>query len=400
MDAHNTYGIAITWEEPTGIHVIAGTTWNPYSATTNVLTFGHIVLLNGTRGFTHPDVAFGHPKPTDTSQRLHFVYQTPGGNTAVIYEARTLWAFLLTGITSFTPTTEDMNTVVLSSSNPDFRTHIDCPDHGNDSNWAYVYTTDYMNIKVRIKDVPTSPTPFTVVTNDGSLGNVPINTVMNDWPTIAYDANQGPGSESIYVGWYTLTKNTVNYPFFGPPAGAYIALQLKENGTILNPTGPFSYMTVNATPWNTSPTPNMCFSRQNDLTTYLFNMFVEDSSLGYYIQNRYSPWSAGSFKYTGSGAGPYSYQSLGLKTTQKSNVSVALFPNPVTGNLTVRLSGVTPNGEMAIYVRNMQGQIMTITTASQTNTTIDMHTFQPGNYIVTITDENGTAVCSKQIVKM
>lgn len=71
----------------------------------------------------------------------------------------------------------------------------------------------------------------------------------------------------------------------------------------------------------------------------------------------------------------------------ENNESVSVYPNPTTGNVNILASGINH-----ITVLNTLGQVVYDSDANGNMTTLDMHQYQAGVYMVRVTTENGESV--------
>ena len=71
----------------------------------------------------------------------------------------------------------------------------------------------------------------------------------------------------------------------------------------------------------------------------------------------------------------------------ENNESVSVYPNPTTGNVNILASGINH-----ITVLNALGQVVYDSDANGNMTTLDMHQYQAGVYMVRVTTENGESV--------
>ena len=71
----------------------------------------------------------------------------------------------------------------------------------------------------------------------------------------------------------------------------------------------------------------------------------------------------------------------------ESNESIAVYPNPTTGNLNISALGINH-----ITVLNTLGQVVYDSHADGNTTTLDMSQYQAGIYMVRVTTENGESV--------
>jgi hypothetical protein len=378
QDTHIGYGTGIVWQDPAnGINIIAANNNN----------FGPPFTLNGTNNHVDPDVAFTHAGALD----LHIVsYDQAIG----IYEYYVTWFDIIPGgiyasacpaIPPFSTcglvnTVEDLNTVNLNI--PDL--HIDAPDHHGPANWSYVYT-DGNNVFTRIMNqnpglppqIAYGGVPATINLTDGSYPNPPylpaINTSSNYKPVVAWDQNPGNG---FYVGW----ASNYNDPSYNPFTPTYVAIQLGEDGSIVNPLAPFNYMAVNQTVNWTSPTPAMYFSKQNDQTSDLYVVFSQFDGTNYMIQHKLVPWSSGTFK-----PGPTYLEDV---AHNHSTDAVEMHPNPFTTSITLEVPANLSNELVTLKLTDIFGK--TITLFEGNTTQVNAHlkaiagNLATGNYIADV----------------
>ena len=174
MDSHKGYAIAITWESKTDIYS------KLYLASSGVLTSSITHHLYGPA--IEPDMAFSHEN--NSPLKVNYVYLPCDPNRVVTGTAEVrqvdYWTEYASTAWSMSSTLTDVNPLCCA---PSHRVicNIDAPDHGWD-NWAYAYTDDQNNIRVRLLNGVAS----TVVVNDASIPpqSFPINSVFNDIPTL------------------------------------------------------------------------------------------------------------------------------------------------------------------------------------------------------------------------
>ncbi len=145
MDAHNTYGFCITWENPgVGIQFVNGF-MNPSISGPSI---SPVYTLAGTKGETKPDVSITHS--TMSGLEFQFVYYHQSGPNVFITESSTPMQFgppwVPAGPAIITPTVRDVNVVPYTLSGPpDLKTRMDAPDHWT-TDWAYTYVLPNLNM--------------------------------------------------------------------------------------------------------------------------------------------------------------------------------------------------------------------------------------------------------------
>ncbi len=378
MDSHKGYGTAIVWEQPgVGINVCAG----------NNNTFGHQFTIMGTAKNSIPDVAFTHAG--SSVQQIHVASYFAPANAIKEYYVN--WPDIIPGgMLDMTCTALGCATCpvpsVIEDMNPvaGIPTHIrlDAPDHYSVQNWAYTYNIRN-DIYARIMnhnpggwpEPSFGGVPATVCFTDGSYippGLPVINGATNDMPVIGWDNNNISGSPSFYVGWHTA----FNDPGYNPGSDAYIAIQLKEGGFIANPLMPFSFFGASFTPSNISPTPTLAFSKQNDISPYLYETFSEIGGCGFDMKHRLIPWSSGSFK-------------PGRSTVTPGDNEISINPNPFKDAPVLSTSENIENENITLTITDMSGKNL----GTYNNPIYGANSFLatatsklvPGNYLISVT---------------
>lgn len=171
-----------------------------------------------------------------------------------------------------------------SSGWDEFQLSIDAPDHFTPAviknSWSYAYyNNDNNKINVRVCDGTVGPPALNTYTvNDGSMGNAPINTDGNAFPTITYD---NTGNE-MYVGWYTTYDPNGGgpYPLYtyassGGDGKRYLALKMSVAGAITSTNDYLEVQNNYGNNWIASSgfgRPGIAFSKHNEcdylLSTY------------------------------------------------------------------------------------------------------------------------------------
>lgn len=400
QDGHNTYGFAITWEDPNpnsptwGINHVQGFMNNAIPG----VSMSAPIHLAGTGGESFPDVAFRHD---GSGLTLQFIYQSVNGggflqitSSNVPFILGPAWPVVLG------PVVTDVNVTALAPpANVDVHSRIDAPDHGPD-NWAYVYTLPpYNQVSVRWQNCTGPCFWATYVVNDGTLGNFPIDvdisgvTHLNDWPTISFDAT----TTYANVGWYTQYQFPAGSGFFAPNIGGYVGLQLDENGAL---TWPMDYMQTGlnftGSNLNASFTPSIAYSRQNDRTDYHYLVFANQMCPGpaAQIQTKERPWTMASFKggshdhhgaeelYASSG------EKASLETTASVIDNIIAFPNPFSGTVSLALPNELLDQTLTVSLGDVTGREINSFTGKgrDVNTFLDKtgDKLAAGSYFITL----------------
>ncbi len=353
MDSHKSYGTTVVWEDSVGgnrvINVIAA----------NQNNFGPVFALNGTVGHQIPDVAFTHSNST-ASLDIHIVSWDPGASAVFEYfvnwpniipggpNAMACGPFVSCATCPLPIAIEDVSPLAAMPNS----LHIDAPDHYTVSNWAYTYEiandiyARIMNFNPGGFPMPSFfGIPATVCFTNGSYvapvyppGLATINTSVNNLPVIAW--NQQPMTNpSFYVAWHTAF-NDAGTPY-NPTSDAYIAIQIAENGFVVNPAAPFSFMGASINPANISPVPTIALSKHNE-GPFLYETFTDLNSLTYEIRNRFVPWSAGQFK-------PGS-------NTAKEEMEITVSPNPFKNDLRIHFPDEVETETVKVRVTDIAGR--------------------------------------------
>jgi len=353
---HLTYAVAIAWEEPTGIHVIARETG---------MGWGPIVTLNGTAGETFPDVAFSHTPSTGTPG-IRFVYHkcvghippdenNPGGGSgARITESYIPWGSIIPPFsgTTITPTIEDLNFVPWPCG--DFRTHIDAPDHNGTDDWTYSYVDPWRNkVYVRVMDYPVKfGIPVTYCLNDGTLfPTLPIDQqyggpVTNDWPVVSYEQMGSPtGGYELYTGWHTYYDNPAGPAPFSNVSGQYVGMKITPAGAVTSMTDYINVPTNMLTPMTT---PGINFSKNNEQPNLYVIYGQIDPGGNNIIQTKLQPWPNASFR--------------PAKTPEEHaailSEAINVYPSPFRDNLNISMPGEMTDNEMNISVTDLKGALV------------------------------------------
>lgn len=348
MDCHLTYAVALTWEEAGVIYTMVGLNSGPSIAFSGVLTIG------GTQKDFWPDCAFSHTGMAGTLN-VHYVYYSPstGRFTESSYDFWTM-IYMLGGTVPVA--VNDMNFVGFYSD--PLIANIDCPGHYDVENWAYAYTTNNMDISVRLIDYHTTGIPTTRIVNDMSvLACRPINRYWNVAPFPAYDPNHSPGSETIFVGWYTAAPN----PMAGMTPAGYVALRMNESGTLA--VSPLDYLTVANNPTWATQTPILSFSKQDDAFQFLYTVFPEydPGTPGYRLENKYHNWPTPQFK------GETEHHAFEctdeakieeFKKKQVAATTIKAYPNPFSNVLGIAYPASMQQDVTAVSVSDLTGKVM------------------------------------------
>lgn len=347
MDCHLLYATAITWQDAQSINTVVGL------AGGGGITFSGILSLQNTQTETIPDCAFSHT-PMAGTLNVHYAYYDP--NSGNITESSYDFWIMIWMMGGMVPVAVNDVNFVGPLPNEEVL-NIDCPGHYNVENWAYTYTNNQQDISVRFVDFNTSGTPTTVIVNNGSLGNVAINTSRNVHPFCAYDKNHTPGAASFQVGWHTYAID----PATGAQAG-YVSTQVNESGTVqINPILPmFDYQTVANNPTWASQTPVLSFSKQDDQFPYLYTVFPEwDQMMGAFrLENKYHKWSAPQFK--GQEHNPFTCgDEAKIREFEAKHIAASRFtayPNPFSNMLGITVPASMQHDNADITVTDITGK--------------------------------------------
>lgn len=349
MDCHLTYAVALVWEEAGVIYTMVGLNSGPSIAFSGVLTIGK------TQKDFEPDCAFSHTSMAGTLN-VHYVYYSPstGRFTESSYD---FWTMITMMGGTVPVAINDFNFVGFFSD--PLVANIDCPGHYDVENWAYAYSTNNMDISVRLIDYHTMPLPVTRVVNDMSiLPCSTINMYRNMAPFPAYDPNHSPGMQNIYVGWWTGALD----PAAGMNIAGYIAIRMNEFGNVA--ISPLDYLTVANNPtWGTQ-TPVLSFSKQDDMFSYLYTVFPEwDPTFpGYRLEHKYHNWPTPAFK--GEANHNHTFQCTDeakiaeFKKNQIAATAIKAYPNPFSNVLGVAYPASMQQDVTTVSVTDLTGKVM------------------------------------------
>lgn len=345
LDCHRLYGMVVTWEDNAIIK--SRVAWDNGGS----LSMSSDVIFDpgGVKRFL-PDVTFSHAGSTGALLCEYVYLEDNGTNQGYVQSFYDFWTMSTYGSpTVVAPVVQDFN--MLSYTNYVYPPNIDCPDHYSVQNWAYTYHTNTSNdIYVRLVDYNSTGTPTTIVVNDGSLGNVPINGSVNINPFLSYANNMN----NFYVGWYTSEVD----PNTGDIAG-YISANVHESGAFLM--SAMDYLTVANIPTDASGTPFLSSSKYTEASDYLYTIFPQyDYFTGYEMQHKYHDWTSLS-SYKGE-VQHYECNDDGRKAmlAKQGNTlsTVAVYPNPFTDQLKISVSADMQNEEVNITVTNITGTVV------------------------------------------
>jgi len=347
MDCHLSYAVALTWEEKGVIFTMVGLNSGPSIAFSGVLTIGM------TQKDYQPDCAFSHTGMAGTLN-VHYVYYSPssGNFTESSYD---FWTMIYMMGGTVPVAINDFNFVGYFSD--PLVANIDCPGHYDVENWAYAYTTNNMDISVRLIDYHSMPVAVTRVVNDNSiLPSKAINMYRNIAPFPAYDPNHTPGATSIYVGWWTGALD----PGAGMNTAGYVSLRMNEFGNVT--ISPLDYLTVANNPtWGTQ-TPVLSFSKQDDMFQFLYTVFPEwDPTVpGYRLENKYHNWPTPQFKGEGNHAVECTDEAkiAEFKKHQVAATTVKAYPNPFSNVLGVAYPASMQQDITTVSVTDLTGKVM------------------------------------------
>lgn len=282
MDSHDMDCFAIAWEEPgTGVKVRA------YRVNSGVIEqssgpgslTGFPDLILPSNSLRLPDLAITHD-PASGKRMIQIA--------AVDTLLSQIDEFSIDLDLLFTAPAWNIDDVYpisgYSSGWDEFQLSIDAPDHftpaGIKNSWSYAYyNNDANKINVRVCDGTVGPpAKATYTVNDGSMGNAPINSDGNAFPTIAYD---NTGNE-MYVGWYTTYDPNGGgpYPLYsyaatGGDGKRYVAIKMSVGGAITSSNDYLDVQNNYVNNWIGSSgfgRPGITFSKHNEcdylLTTY------------------------------------------------------------------------------------------------------------------------------------
>jgi hypothetical protein len=396
QDAHNTYGFCITWEDPTasasnGINFVFGFMKTGFPG----VNISPAYTLAGTRGQTHPDVAFTH----DSALHLQFIYYNRINGVIKITESRIPFQTGPGWSAPPSPFVTDVNTLPVfypSGPLPDLKTRIDAPDHYSVENWAYTYImpnpaappTPNNNIYVRFDNynTPNFGVPATYTLTNGSLAIGAINAGVsgyNDWPVCSFDNT----SSRLNVEWYTQYQ-----PGFFGNIGGYVGIQMNEAGVI---TSPHDYLEVadasTGSNMDASNTPTIASSRQNDRTDYQHVAFANtDPIVGNEMQVKDRPWVAGAFKGDNAlnfWANLYDHSTT-LQPLIKEEDNISAYPNPFASKIMLNMSSGLIDKTLSVSVEDISGRTIArfMSIGSNVNTSLLSmdNKFANGTYFIKV----------------
>jgi hypothetical protein len=93
----------------------------------------------------------------------------------------------------------------------------------------------------------------------------------------------------------------------------------------------------------------------------------------------------------------YEISDVGIKETEM-NISLVVFPNPTTDNLTLEISDYN-NEELKYQLYDMQGKLLKAADIVAKETQINMLQFSKATYFINILDEENRKVQSFKIIK-
>lgn len=336
MDSHKTYGIVITWEEPTGIYALTGLSG----------AFTAPVLLTGTAGYERPDVAFSH---ANVGLNLHFVYDTPNGMPGYdIIESEIDFFVLNSAVGSIAPTVMDINPVMCFWSQ--MTASIDAPDHYSVDNWAYTYAIDGMDIFVRAMDFNTTFTPVTTNVVNGSLGNQPM-WAKELRPRIAYNQN----NNTFHVAWYSS--------FVVVPDGeCYFSEQITEDATTLVSSPDYELVASNSAFPPGASLNSITFSKQNDASPYLYTVFLDNMG----VHHAFHAWpNTASFKTIKNPVAEAIQHNCSAKSTatgisahSSPAPQLSVGPNPSSGAFHLFAPASLKSENISVKLTDIRGQLI------------------------------------------
>lgn len=373
IDCHLEYAATVAWEDVNGINIVMINNTFP-------LTFSGAVLLNGTLGETTVDVAFTHTGPL----AVQCVYYNPV--TGIITESDVdYWTLLpMPAGSVVAPNVNDRNLVGAcrpgggtgGGGNPDDPHHpggpgtpggppptinqcvymnIDARGHDGQPNWAYTYTTDDMNISVRVRDFAFNPlTAYTQIVNNGIdlPGQIANNMFTNKHPFCIYER----GCQNLMTGWYT---NAPDMNAGWTPAG-YIAVETNPSVTAL--ISPNDYLTIANNPTWASPTPILSMSKQDDMSFENHTIFPElDMGGNFQMQYKLPNWCTGSYKQSETPANGHfcndADKLAAFHKNHKGATGISAYPNPFNSTLSLNIPAVYQQSDATITITNLMGVV-------------------------------------------
>lgn len=328
LDAHRLYAAAMVWEE-SGILKLKGVSINPSGG----LSFGPDVTLLDSYSGHIPDIAMAHPDigPSAGNLIARIVYV----DQATLYPTVGYINYfdLISGIPAFI--IDDINPDPFSSPFINYvpssplsyyqgeNLKIDCPDHSNYDNWAYVYTTDQQRVKIRgrlntfpviTKNITTS-FPYDLETG-----------TMNGQLAIHYNQN-----DKIYTGWRTnYSLFTPYYKFIGKMTNMSPAPISGEYYIINNDIYAFTAI---------------AFSKQDDRATNLFASYAY-GVLPYYpyfdIKYKLKPFYDGEFF---------------VESKEIEKIELNIYPNPIINEINLNYMG-DRNALYELTINSIDGKII------------------------------------------
>lgn len=410
QDGHNSYGLCITWEDPTaGINFVYGF----MNSTIAGVSFSPVTTLCGTLGETNPDVTFIH---ASSGLKLQFVYYTLSGTSINITESET--PFVLGppwGPLVVCPTINDVN--VLPGpyfSTPNLKTRIDAPDHYGVDNWAYCYI-DLMQpndifVRFRNFNAPQFGTPVTHNITGSSLVPAPIPLKLNDWPTISFDSV----ASLLNVGWYTQDPGASS--FYAPNIGGYVDVQMDETGALISPVDYMQVGTaVTLSNQEASFTPGIAYSRQNDRTGFHYLVFANamgcpSAASPDQIQTKERPWLSAAFKGTGEHhnywedlyTGDAAANTQPLAAQKKDQVSA--YPNPFDNKLGLNISASLMDKTLDLQITDVIGREIAKYSGAGNSVNSYLNKLSPklanGSYVINVATASGDFRQSLKVQKL
>lgn len=347
LDCHKLYAMSVIWEDNAFLKTRVA--WNTGSS----VGISPEITLDPYIKRYQPDVTFSHANSTG-ALLCEYVYEEVGANRQLTQSSFDFWTMAGFGSpTTIGPSIQDIDVIGFNTfvSPP----NIDCPDHYTVQNWAYTYYTNTSNdIYVRMIDYNSTAVPQTIIVNDGSLGNFPINGSYNVNPFLSYSRNY----DDFYVGWFTDEIDPTTGTFAG-----YVSVDVHESGTFLM-SAP-DYLSVANVPTDASGTPFLSSSKYTEASDYLYTIFPQyNTSTGYEMQHKYHDWSSlASYKGDGDHNHTADCNDEGriaflAKGTANAFSKANAYPNPFTNKVTVSVSANMQNEEMDVTITNITGAVV------------------------------------------
>jgi len=325
-----------------------------FDYTTTTIGIGPDVLITDKGNL--PDVAF-RTDPTTGDDYLHFTYfnyfdfsDTMGGCNRKTFKADIQSdPTIVEGFTTFNDVYNATYTVLtyqdyeptfyglLGSRADTVNVNIDCPDVHADPNWSLTWSkTNEDTIYIR-----TFKDGTTIGGSQGWLGNDRITPTgfsprftSGHYPAIGYH----PVGDNYFVG------------FAGGPNG-YVAEQVDDLGALVSTS---DYLNVPNNAYSVRDNPRIAVSK-NSTGDYLYNVFLQEDSLGdYSLVHKAHPWASNS-TWRKSEA-----NALAISNNQKTNI----YPIPFDNEIKFTVPSVQENEQWTISISDIQGRQILKSTGS------------------------------------